>query len=79
VDKAVTNGRSVPPQPQLSRPHRLGENEALVRLDTKPSKSQSREALKRLLNLLGNKLLQSSVDHPPPDLDILEVDTDMDD
>ena len=43
VDKKVIIGQSVYLQPQLLRSLELTQNEALVKLDTKPLKSQSRD------------------------------------
>ena len=55
VDKLVTTGQSVLRLPQLLRHLELIENEAPVKLDTKPPKCRTRDALKLLLNLLLSK------------------------
>jgi len=56
VKKPVTHGQSVLRLLQLLRPHELIKNQALVKLDTKPTKSRNRDPLKPLKNLLLSKL-----------------------
>jgi len=49
-----------------------------VKLDTKPPKSPNRDALKTAPKPAVKQVVADVRGSPPPDLDILEIDTDMD-